>query len=87
MNSRKAKLHPLNELPHIYEIEDMLEFCSQHEHTYIYGAGENQEYLLKYFDICGTPIAGYIVSDCMKDIQYFKYREISIIEISDFFSS
>lgn len=58
----KKRLDLINELPHIYELEDMMEFCKKYEHLYIYGKGENQEYLLKYFDMCGVKIAGYVVT-------------------------
>lgn len=63
--------------PHLYEIEDMIEFCKRYKHIYIYGCAENQEYLLKFFDICGIPIDGYVVTypvNCG-----LKYRDLPIM--------
>ncbi len=48
---QREKCHLINELPHIYELEDMMEFCKKYECLYIYGRGIQQEYLLKYFDL------------------------------------
>ncbi len=79
----RSKIHVINELPHIYEIEDMIEFCKKYEHIYIYGASENQEYLLKFLDICGVPVEGYVVSDGQATDQCLKYRSIPIINISE----
>jgi hypothetical protein len=78
----QSNVHLINELPHIYEFEDMLAFCKRYEHLYICGAAENQEYLLKYFDICGINIDGYTVTD--PDSQCLNhYRQIPIVSIND----
>lgn len=71
----------INDLPHIYEIEEMLSFCKRYEHLYIYGAGEKQEYLLKFLDICNIKIDGYVVS--WFSSQELKYRQIPIILADD----
>lgn len=71
-------IHLINELPHIYELEDMMEFCRKYEHIYIYGKGENQELLLKYFDMCGVEIAGYVVTFMRTDEAPLRYREIPV---------
>lgn len=76
MGSRN--IHLINELPHIYELEDMMEFCRDHETIYIYGKNENQEYLLKYFDMCGVTISGYVVSFLCEEEPPLKYRELPV---------
>ena len=48
MEKSRKNIHLINELPHIYELEDMMEFCKKHKSLYIYGRSENQEYLLNY---------------------------------------
>lgn len=80
----KARIHLINELPHIYELEDMMEFCGRYERIYIYGHGENQEYLLKYFDMCRLEVAGYVASwagDVSKEC--FLYRKMPVITIEE----
>lgn len=62
MEKERKKYHLINELPHIYELEDMICFCRRYKKIYIYGRGIQQEYLLKYFDMCGVSIAGYVVT-------------------------
>jgi len=75
-------VHLINALPHRYELEDMLEFCKNYERLYICGASENQEYLLKYFDICKIEIDGYTVTD--PSIQKpLLYRQIPIVAVED----
>ncbi len=78
----KKKYHMINELPHIYELEDMIEFCRKYEHLYIYGRNTNQEYLLKYLDMCGILADGYTVSRLNdSDKKNFQYREASVESI------
>jgi hypothetical protein len=78
----KKSIHIINDMPHIYELEDMLEFCKKYEHLYICGTAEKQEYLLKYFDICGVKIDGYCVSD--KSVYCLThYRKIPIENVDD----
>ncbi len=79
----KKQIHLINELPHIYELEDMIGFCRQYEHIYIYGRGENQEYLLKYFDMCGVKIEGYVVSFLRDEEPPFLYRELPVCLAKD----
>ena len=67
--------------PHIYEIEDMMEFVKQYKQIYIYGCGDNQEYLLKFFDICGIPIKGYVVTYLQET--NLKYRQMPIKLVED----
>jgi MoaA/NifB/PqqE/SkfB family radical SAM enzyme len=79
---KRDQIHLINDLPHIYEIEDMIEFCRSYGHLYICGAAENQEYLLKYFDICGIKIDGYTVSN--PDEQRLKhYRTLPIVNVDE----
>jgi hypothetical protein len=60
--------------PHLYEIEDMIYFAKKYKPLYIYGCASNQEYLLKFFDICGINIDGYITT--FSDDQELCYRKI-----------
>ena len=64
----------INRLPHIYEIDDLMEFCCKYSHLYIYGRGEAQEWLLRFLDMCGVIIEGYVVSfnPCEEDFCYKK---------------
>lgn len=74
----------INAMPHIYEIEDMVAFCKRYQHLYIYGSGENQEYLLKFLDFCEIQVDGYVVTQ--KTDQYLHYRAVPIIAIDDVIS-
>ena len=78
----REKIHLINPSPHRYELRDMLEFCKNYKYLYICGAGENQEYLLKYFDIAGVNIDGYTVTDpsCQQSL---RYRQMSIVAVDD----
>ncbi|MDR2132230.1 MAG: radical SAM protein [Clostridiales Family XIII bacterium] len=78
----RPKIHVFNELPHIYEIDDMMAFCKKHERLYICGAEENQEYLLKYFDICGIKVDGYTVTNPAEQTLR-RYRKIPIVAVDD----
>ena len=60
--------------PHLYEIEDMISFAKKYKHLYIYGCASNQEYLLKFFDICGINIDGYVTT--YSDDRELCYRSI-----------
>ncbi|MCI9591792.1 MAG: 4Fe-4S cluster-binding domain-containing protein [Lachnospiraceae bacterium] len=78
---QREKCHLINELPHIYELEDMMEFCKKYECLYIYGRGIQQEYLLKYFDLCGVKIQGYVVTKKKEtDEEDFCYRRMPVYE-------
>ena len=59
---KRKKIHLINDLPHIYELEDTMSFCRKYEHLYIWGNGETEQYLLKYFDICGIIVEGFVVA-------------------------
>lgn len=77
----RKKYHLINELPHIYELEDMIEFCKKYKEIYIYGRGEQQEYLLKFFDMCDIAIAGFVVTKKKEgDDQCFCFRQMPVIE-------
>lgn len=80
----KKVYHLINELPHIYEMEDMIEFCEQYKKIYIYGRGQQQEYLLKFFDMIDIKIAGFVVTN-MKDgdDDGFIHRKIKVVEYRD----
>jgi hypothetical protein len=56
--SRK-KIHVINDMPHMYELWDLREFCGKHGRLYICGAGAFQEELLRFFDMSGVAIEGY----------------------------
>jgi len=75
------KLHVINLLPHIYELEDMVAFCNNYSRVYIYGTGHNQEYLLKYFDMCDIKIEGFVVTDLSRDIPDWVYRKMPIKDV------
>jgi hypothetical protein len=81
-NSKRAKIHVFNDLPHLYESADMMEFCARYKHLYIVGAAENQEYLLKFFDSCGVAVDGYAVTEpalqCLRH-----WRHIPVCAIDD----
>jgi hypothetical protein len=78
----REKIHLLNPSPHRYELTDLLEFCKKYEHLYICGAAENQESLLKYFDVTGVKIDGYTVTNpsCQAPL---KYRQLPIIAVDE----
>ncbi len=81
---KKPKYHLINDLPHIYELEDMIKFCEKFKRIYIYGHGENQEYLLKYFDMCGIAIEGYVTSwESDTNCSSFLYRKLPILTIDE----
>lgn len=81
MEKERKKYHLINELPHIYELEDMMEFCKKYKTIYIYGRGEQQEYLLKYFDMCDVEIAGFVVTRKKEDDEAcFCYRKLPVVE-------
>lgn len=74
----------INELPHIYEIEDLLLFCKKYEHLYIYGRLEQEEYLLKYLDMCNINIDGYVITRKGKiDEENFRYKVLPVVEFND----
>lgn len=86
MKMKRNPIHLINELPHIYELEDMVNFCKKHEHIYIYGRAEKQEYLLKYFDMCGIRIDGFVVTTVREQERAcFLYREISVYSFEEFY--
>ena len=60
--------------PHLYEIEDMIDFASKYKRLYIYGCASNQEYLVKFLDICGVNVDGYITT--LPDDRKLCYRHI-----------
>ena len=78
-NSRK-KIHLINDLPHIYELEDTIDFCSQYDEIYIWGRGETEQYLLKYFDMCAISVKGFVVKTVEdKNSEYLQvYRNIPV---------
>lgn len=77
----KKKIHLINELPHIYELEDMMAFCKNYEKLFIYGRGVQQELLLKYLDICDVKITGFVVTKRKTcDDEAFSYRQLPVYE-------
>lgn len=79
----KRSIHVINELPHYYELQDMFDFCAKYENIYIYGAAYEQEMLLKYFDMSGVKIDGYVVSWGENDKREFAYRQLPVRNICD----
>lgn len=78
-------IHLINDLPHIYELEDMMEFCGKYNRLFIYGRAFNQEYLLKYFDMCGVKIDGFVVTTVREqEKSCFLYRELPVISFHEF---
>lgn len=76
-------------MPHIYELEDMMEFCSKYKHLYIWGCGDIEQYLLKYFDLCNVNIDGFVVarqedrtafSKIYKSMPVYLFRELKDIQ-------
>lgn len=82
----RKTIHLINELPHIYELEDMMAFCKKYEYIYIYGRAVNQEYLLKYFDMCGIKIDGFVVTTVREEERTpFIYRELPVLSFEEFY--
>lgn len=78
-------IHLINELPHIYELEDMAAFCKKYTKLYIYGRALNQEYLLKYFDMCDVKIEGFIVTTVREQERVcFAYRQLPVLSFGEF---
>ena len=61
----------------------MLEFCNKHERIYIYGKGEAQEMLLKFFDMCQVNIYAYVKSFPEETDNHFIYRKAKVEYIDD----
>ena len=80
-NSSRKKIHIMNDTPHRYELWDLLDFCNKHEHLYICGAAEQQEALLRFFDMCNINIDGYTVTN--PEDQCLNYRELPIIAVDE----
>jgi hypothetical protein len=78
----RPKIHVINDLPHIYELDDMLDFCARHERLYICGASEDQEYLLKYLDACGARVEGYAATD-PSDQRLGCWRRLPVAAVGD----
>ena len=75
--------HWINRLPHIYEIDDLLDFCRKNKRIYIYGHTESQECLVRFLDMCGgVNVEGYVVSSEPYD-ESFIYRKLPVKIIDD----
>ncbi|MDE6015533.1 MAG: radical SAM protein [Acetatifactor sp.] len=79
----KRSIHVINELPHYYELQDMFDFCAKYENLYIYGTAYEQEMLLKYFDMSGIKIDGFVVTQGEEDEREFVYRQLPVRNIHD----
>ena len=80
----RNQIHLINELPHIYELEDMMEFCRKYEEIYIYGRAYNQEFLLKFFDMAGVSVKGYVTTTVREEeLKCFSYRELPIVSYDE----
>ena len=83
MSTIKRNKHWINRLPHIYEIDDLLDFCRKNKRIYIYGRGEAQEWLVRFLDMCGgVNVEGYVVS-FNPDESDFCYRKLPVKLIDD----
>ena len=79
MENERKIYHLINDLPHIYELEDMIRFCRKHGKIYIYGRGVQQELLLKYLDMCRISVSGYVVTVKKEtDDTDFHYRKMPV---------
>ncbi len=76
-------IHMINDLPHMYELEDMIKFAGKYKHLYIYGRGIQQEYLLKYLDMCEIHVDGYVVTNKANVEAPFIYRQVPVIEFKE----
>ncbi len=75
--------HWINRLPHIYEIDDLLEFCRKNKRIYIYGRTESQECIVRFLDMCGgVNVEGYVVSFEPND-ENFTYRKLPVRILDD----
>ena len=83
MSTIARNKHWINRLPHIYEIDDLLDFCRKNKHVYIYGRGEAQEWLLRFLDMCDIKnIDGYVVSYAPNE-ENFCYRKLAVKFVDD----
>lgn len=82
MSTIARNKHWINRLPHIYELDDLLDFCGKYSHLYIYGRGEAQEWLLRFLDMCGVKVDGYVVSfnPCEEN---FCYKQLPVKQIDE----
>jgi hypothetical protein len=49
--------------PIMWNLKEMVDFCSEFENIYIYGHGHDQDMLCKYLEMIKFRISGFIVSD------------------------
>lgn len=77
---KKLAISIIRELPHLYELEEIFEFCGRYAHLYILGAGENQEYLLKFLDACKVKVEGYAVTNPSEQC-LTHWRELPIVNV------
>jgi hypothetical protein len=80
--SNKLSISIIREMPHLYELEEMVEFCERCEHLYILGAGVNQEYLLKFLDACNVKVDGYAVTNPSGQCLSI-WRELPIVSVDE----
>lgn len=78
----RKKIHLIDNRPHIYELEDMVEFIKNHKEIYIYGKGVSQEYLCKYLETSGFSVSGYVVTNIGEE-ESFVYRKMPIYKYDD----
>ena len=66
------------ELPHLYELEDLMAFCARYKKIYVYGKSIRQEQLVKYLEMCGVNVEGYVVSneDMNDGVLHYKYYPV-----------
>ena len=76
-------IHIINHLPHVYELEDLIDFCGRYEHLYIFGHTEEQEWLLKFFDVCGIDVDGYVVTRVKNDEKGNRYCELPVLSLDE----
>lgn len=83
MKKERHDFDLINELPHIYELEDMISFCKKYQKIYIYGRAPQQEYLAKYLHMCDIEIAGYVVTKLKAgDNENYIYKRLTVEEIT-----
>lgn len=81
--SNKIRKSWLTNLPHLFELDRLKEFCAKYTHVFIYGRGPEQEYLLKLLDMSDISIEGYVVSDLNRCKGEFIYRNMPVQTVED----
>ncbi|WP_051209333.1 radical SAM protein [Butyrivibrio sp. WCD3002] len=82
MSTIARNKHWINRLPHIFEIDDLMEFCKKYEHIYVFGRGEAQEWLVRFLDMCDVNVEGYVISFTPNEDNFY-YRHLQVRNIDE----